>query len=63
MMVELSEAEWQQVIGCMGYAPGRECIPLLNKIGEQIRAHQMQAQQYAHRQAGAMVDGSGAIKQ
>ena len=34
--VELNDLEWQQVIGCMLYAPGRECMPLINKIGQQI---------------------------
>ena len=37
-IVELSESEWTQVIGYMSYAPARECMPLMNKIGAQISA-------------------------
>lgn len=34
--IELSDQEWGQVMNCMGYAPARECVPLLNKIGAQL---------------------------
>ena len=37
-IVELTESEWTQVIGFMSYAPARECMPLMNKIGLQISA-------------------------
>lgn len=40
LKVELTEAEWQQVIACMSYAPGRECIGLMNKIGAQLQPQQ-----------------------
>ena len=35
--VTLSPQEWQQVLRCMAFAPGHECIGLLNKMGEQLR--------------------------
>jgi hypothetical protein len=34
--VELSDAEWTQVVGFMSYAPAKDCMPLINKIGQQI---------------------------
>jgi hypothetical protein len=45
--VELTNEEWGQVMGCMGYAPGRECIPLLNKIGAQLAAQHPRPPQQA----------------
>ena len=42
--VELSNEEWQAVLSFMAYAPARECVPLLNKIGQQLQAQQHQQQ-------------------
>lgn len=39
-MVELSDSEWQQVMGILALAPWRDANPLLMKIGEQLRAKQ-----------------------
>lgn len=36
MIVDLTEQEWQSVIACMGYAPARESVPYMNKIGAQL---------------------------
>lgn len=41
MIVDLPEQEWQQVMACMSYAPGRECIGLLNKIGAQLQMQRL----------------------
>lgn len=35
--IDLTEQEWQSVINCMGYAPGNQCIPLINKIAAQLQ--------------------------
>jgi hypothetical protein len=32
MNVDLTEAEWQQAIQLMSFAPARECMPFINKI-------------------------------
>jgi hypothetical protein len=37
-IVELSKEEWDAVIDCMSYAPGRNCLPLYNKISPQLQA-------------------------
>jgi hypothetical protein len=38
--VSLTDTEWQQVLSCMAFAPAREVIPLLNKIGAQLQRAQ-----------------------
>lgn len=38
MTVDLTEQEWQQVLGILSTAPWRDANPLLMKIGEQMRA-------------------------
>ena len=38
MTVDLSEAEWNAVMGMLSMGPWREANPLLMKIGEQLRA-------------------------
>lgn len=35
--IELSDAEWQAVVGIIATAPWRDANPLLLKIGEQLR--------------------------
>ena len=37
--ISLDNEEWQRVLALMSYAPGRECIPLMNKIGDQLRRY------------------------
>jgi hypothetical protein len=37
MRVELDERQWQTVLALMAYAPGRECIPLINEISKQLQ--------------------------
>jgi hypothetical protein len=37
-VIELSEHKWGQVMACMAYAPGRECIGLLNEMSAQLTA-------------------------
>lgn len=36
--VDLSDAEWQQVMGILSTAPWRDANPLLMKIGGQLQA-------------------------
>lgn len=38
--VELTEQEWQAVLGMIALAPWREANPLLMKIGDQLRRAQ-----------------------
>lgn len=42
MMVDLTDQEWQQVLGILAMAPWRDANPLLMKIGEQLRLHQQE---------------------
>lgn len=50
MTVDLSDQEWQQVMALMAYAPGRECIPFLNRIGAQLQPQQMMQQAALNKQ-------------
>jgi hypothetical protein len=40
MNVNLDERQWQTVLALMAYAPGRECIPLINEISKQLQTMQ-----------------------
>lgn len=46
--VELTDGEWQQVLGILAMAPWRDANPLLMKIGEQLRVAQQRAERLAH---------------
>lgn len=37
--VEMTDTEWQQVLGILSMAPWRDANPLLMKIGEQLRVN------------------------
>lgn len=38
--IEMTDVEWQQVLGILAMAPWRDANSLLMKIGEQLRAKQ-----------------------
>ena len=43
--VELSDAEWSQVMGMISTAPWRDANPLLMKIGQQLNRQSVQRAQ------------------
>lgn len=50
-VVDLSDAEWGEVMAIISEAPWRRANPLLMKIGEQLRVqHQPPGAQHAHGQ-------------
>jgi hypothetical protein len=57
-IIKLTDQEWGQVMNCMGYAPGRECIPLLNKMSAQLQAQLLQQEQQ-QTPASIRVDANG----
>ena len=50
--VELSETEWSTVLSFMAYAPARECMPLINKIGAQVATAALRERERGEREAG-----------
>lgn len=43
-VVNLSDTEWQQVLGIIATAPWRDANPLLMKIGAQLKTQQDQVE-------------------
>lgn len=59
MIVDLSHAEWQQVMALLANAPWRDANPLLMKIGAQLQAQP----QPLNPQQGNRASGDGANKE
>lgn len=60
-IVELSDQEWTTVMALMAYAPGRDCLPYLNKIGAQLQAQQQNpSTSISH--AGIKIDNPAGIR-
>jgi len=47
-VVELSDAEWGELMSIVSEAPWRRANPLLMKIGEQLRTQHLPPQQQQH---------------
>jgi hypothetical protein len=54
--VDLSDADWQQVMAIIATAPWRDANPLLMKIGAQLQG---QVQPQAVARAGIKLDANG----
>lgn len=63
MSIELSDSEWQQVLGILSMAPWRDANPLLMKIGEQLRTAQQASRAMDGMERAGVNAGAGSLKQ
>jgi hypothetical protein len=54
--VTLTEQEWVTVVQCMAYAPARECVALMNKIGQQLNQQAVETANASGRDNGHHVN-------